>query len=270
MHPDHLFSPSALGGSLRDGPKLLKTVPLRFLRRIGSPTASGTRVRAELLPEHHPPPIVVPARDPPGLPPELTALFGSLRDAQGTDATDLETLTAGAITDPSQVRYAPDGELVLALPMVADLPARLGLPNWPKPFGRPHPDELTAPGALQILPDVDIHDTPGTGLRAMRNGRTVPLGNTPTMRAIIERLIETAPRSTTPAELAAATPDHVLGETIAAWLVRAGVACCLPLCLVGSPRDLAGLFRRRFAWDGGAIREASGRDEVALVMNDCC
>ena len=46
--------------------------------------------------------------------------------------------------------------------------------------------------------------------------------------------------------------------------------CCLPLCLVGSPRDLAGLFRRRFAWDGGAIREASGRDEVAFVMNDCC
>ena len=145
MHPDHLFSPSALGGSLRDGPKLLKTVPLRFLRRIGSPTASGTRVRAELLPEHHPPPIVVPARDPPGLPPELTALFGSLRDAQGTDATDLETLTAGAITDPSQVRYAPDGELVLALPMVADLPARLGLPNWPKPFGRPTPTNSPPP-----------------------------------------------------------------------------------------------------------------------------
>ena len=46
--------------------------------------------------------------------------------------------------------------------------------------------------------------------------------------------------------------------------------CCLPLCLVGSPRDLAGLFRRRFAWDGGAIRAASSRDEVAFVMNDCC
>ena len=52
--------------------------------------------------------------------------------------------------------------------------------------------------------------------------------------------------------------------------VVAYLGCCLPLCLVGSPRDLAGLFRRRFAWDGGAIREASGRDEVAFVMNDCC
>ena len=224
MNPDHLFSPSALGGSLPDGPQLLTKDPHRFLARIGSPTPVGTRVHAELLPEHQPPPIVVPTRDPPRLTPELTALFATLRDAHGADATDLKNLTAGAVTDPSQVRYAPDGELVLALPMVADLPARLGLPNWPKLFGRPHPDELTAPGALQILPDVDIHDTPGTGLRAMRNGRTVPLGTTPTMRTIIERLTETAPRGTTPAELAAATPNLVLGETIAAWLVRAGVA----------------------------------------------
>ena len=60
------------------------------------------------------------------------------------------------------------------------------------------------------------------------------------------------------------------GEEPVPLPLPAKYACCLPLCLVGSPRDLAGLFRRRFAWDGGAIREASGRDEVAFVMNDCC
>ena len=66
-------------------------------------------------------------------------------------------------------------------------------------------------------------------------------------------------------ELAAQDSDASLARRL-----RRFTACCLPLCLVGSPRDLAGLFRRRFAWDGGAIREASGRDEVAFVMNDCC
>ena len=46
--------------------------------------------------------------------------------------------------------------------------------------------------------------------------------------------------------------------------------CCFPLYLVGSPRDLTGLFRRRISWDDGVIRDTSDRSEVAFVMNDCC
>jgi len=45
--------------------------------------------------------------------------------------------------------------------------------------------------------------------------------------------------------------------------------CCSPLYLVGTPRELTGLFRRRITWDDGAIREALG-GEVAFPMNDCC
>ena len=46
--------------------------------------------------------------------------------------------------------------------------------------------------------------------------------------------------------------------------------CCFPLYLVGAPRDLTGLFRRRISWDDGAIRDTSDRGEVAFLMNDCC
>ena len=46
--------------------------------------------------------------------------------------------------------------------------------------------------------------------------------------------------------------------------------CCFPLYLVGSPRDLTGLFRRRISWDDGAIRDTSDRGEVAFLMSDCC
>ena len=47
-------------------------------------------------------------------------------------------------------------------------------------------------------------------------------------------------------------------------------ACCFSLSLVGSPRELAGVFRRRIAWDDGAIREPAGAGAVAFVMNRCC
>ena len=40
--------------------------------------------------------------------------------------------------------------------------------------------------------------------------------------------------------------------------------CCFALCLVESPREFAGLFRRRIAWDDGAIREPAGAGGVAL------
>ena len=43
--------------------------------------------------------------------------------------------------------------------------------------------------------------------------------------------------------------------------------CCFSLCLVESPRQFAGLFRRRIAWDDEAIREAVGAGAVAFVMN---
>ena len=46
--------------------------------------------------------------------------------------------------------------------------------------------------------------------------------------------------------------------------------CCFPLYLVGSPRDLTELFRRRISWDDGVIRDTSDRSEVAFFMNDCC
>ena len=42
--------------------------------------------------------------------------------------------------------------------------------------------------------------------------------------------------------------------------------CCLSLSLVGTPRYLTGLFRRRIAWDDGAIREGCGAGEVAFSM----
>ena len=47
-------------------------------------------------------------------------------------------------------------------------------------------------------------------------------------------------------------------------------ACCFSLCLVESPRQFAGLFRRRIAWDDEAIREAVEAGAVAVLMNRCC
>ena len=46
--------------------------------------------------------------------------------------------------------------------------------------------------------------------------------------------------------------------------------CCFSLCLVESPRQFAGLFRRRIAWDDEAIREAVEAGAVAVLMNRCC
>ena len=43
---------------------------------------------------------------------------------------------------------------------------------------------------------------------------------------------------------------------------RAPEGCCFPLYFVGSPRELLGLFRRRIAWDDGAIRDTWARGEV--------
>ena len=37
-----------------------------------------------------------------------------------------------------------------------------------------------------------------------------------------------------------------------------------------SPGEFAGLFRRRIAWDDGAIWEAVGVGAVAVLMNRCC
>ena len=46
--------------------------------------------------------------------------------------------------------------------------------------------------------------------------------------------------------------------------------CCFSLSPVGSPRDLTGLFRRRIAWEDGAIREPTGAGAVAFLMNRRC
>ena len=64
---------------------------------------------------------------------------------------------------------------------------------------------------------------------------------------------------------------RVAVETMRDWLslYRNG-GCCLSLSLVGTPRYLTGLFRRRIAWDDGTIREGCGAGEVAFSMNRCC
>ena len=46
-------------------------------------------------------------------------------------------------------------------------------------------------------------------------------------------------------------------------------ACCFSHSPVGPPRELAGLFRRRTAWDDGAIREPVGAVAVAFPMSRC-
>ena len=48
------------------------------------------------------------------------------------------------------------------------------------------------------------------------------------------------------------------------------LGCCFALCLVEPPGEFAGLFRRRIAWDDGAIWEAVGVGAVAVLMNRCC
>ena len=63
--------------------------------------------------------------------------------------------------------------------------------------------------------------------------------------------------------LSAMLSNVYLHEVLDEW-------CCFSLSLVGSPRELAGVFRRRIAWDDGAIREPAGAGAVAFVMNRCC
>ena len=43
-------------------------------------------------------------------------------------------------------------------------------------------------------------------------------------------------------------------------------ACCFPLYLVGSPRDLTALFRRRISWDDGTIGEGARSAEPARSL----
>ena len=64
--------------------------------------------------------------------------------------------------------------------------------------------------------------------------------------------------------------DYPLASSTVHRLFHREGLCCFPLYLVGSPRDLTGLFRRRISWDDGVIRDTSDRGEVAFVMNDCC
>ena len=57
-------------------------------------------------------------------------------------------------------------------------------------------------------------------------------------------------------------------QAVKRWLARH--ACCFSLSPVGSPRDLTGLFRRRIAWEDGAIREWTGAGAIAFLMNRRC
>ena len=46
--------------------------------------------------------------------------------------------------------------------------------------------------------------------------------------------------------------------------------CCFSHSLVGSPRELVGVFRRWISWDDGVMREPAGAGHVAFPMNRCC
>ena len=46
--------------------------------------------------------------------------------------------------------------------------------------------------------------------------------------------------------------------------------CCFSHSLVGSPRELVGVFRRWISWDDGVLREPAGAGHVAFPMNRCC
>ena len=56
--------------------------------------------------------------------------------------------------------------------------------------------------------------------------------------------------------------------TLSAAQMRFLPECCFSHFLVEPPWELAGLFRRRIAWDDGAIREPVGA--VAFSMSRCC
>ena len=64
--------------------------------------------------------------------------------------------------------------------------------------------------------------------------------------------------------------DEVDAAAWAAHRVRDDTGCCFSVCLVESPGEFAGLFRRRIAWDDGAIWEAVGVGAGVFVMNRCC
>ena len=51
---------------------------------------------------------------------------------------------------------------------------------------------------------------------------------------------------------------------------RSVPSCCFSHSLVGSPRELVGVFRRRISWDDGVMREPAGAGGVAFPMNRCC
>ena len=46
--------------------------------------------------------------------------------------------------------------------------------------------------------------------------------------------------------------------------------CCFSHSLVGTPRELVGVFRRRISWDDGVMREPAGAGAVAFSMTRCC
>ena len=64
-------------------------------------------------------------------------------------------------------------------------------------------------------------------------------------------------------------------ERYRAWRQRLDVVmrqtpCCFSHSLVGSPRELVGVFRRRISWDDGVMREPAGAGDVAFPMNRYC
>ena len=63
-------------------------------------------------------------------------------------------------------------------------------------------------------------------------------------------------------------------RTVRRWLdepqFRARATCCFSHSLVGTPRELVGVFRRRISWDDGVMREPAEAGAVAFPMNRCC
>ena len=66
-----------------------------------------------------------------------------------------------------------------------------------------------------------------------------------------------------------AAPAERLASRHGAAAIRL-LVCCFSHSLVGSPWELARLFRRRISWDDGVMRAPAGAGAVAYSMNRCC
>ena len=94
-----------------------------------------------------------------------------------------------------------------------------------------------------------------TALAAIKAAHELAGHPSPTGAPIVKTGMQGFTRQATAAGATARQTRGLTGEALAT------VRCCIADYFVGSPRDLLGLFRRRIAWDAGAIRDTSERGE---------